>query len=249
MFYTDGMWIPKYMNIDQHTVKKFDADLEEIRSSILKMGGLVEEQIDRALEALTQGDLALCAMVEEGDQKVNDMEVEIDEKISRIIAIRQPAAGDLRLVMAFEKTITDLERIGDEADKIARMTKLIYSSDRISLPRTTEIRHMSSASKVMLRKSLDALARLDETIAVEVIAKDESVDDEFKAILRQLITMMMEDPRTISMSIEMLFIAKAIERIGDHAKNIAEYVYHIVKGKDVRHVSVEDIQRDVISEE
>lgn len=235
------------MNIDQHTVKKFDTELEGLRAQILKMGGLVEEQIAQSLNALTTGDLALCDQVQEGDHKVNAMEVDIDETISRVIALRQPAAGDLRLLMAFEKTITDLERIGDEADKIARMTKLIYSDDRLRLPRTTEIRHMSDVSLGMLRKALDAFARLDPSLTAEVIAKDNVVDEEFKAILRQLITLMMEDPRTISMSIEMLFIAKAIERIGDHAKNIAEYVIYIVKGKDVRHVSIEEIQREANS--
>lgn len=235
------------MNIDQHTVKKFDTELEGLRAQILKMGGLVEDQIAQSLNSLTTGDLALCDQVQEGDHKVNAMEVDIDEKISRVIALRQPAAGDLRLLMAFGKTITDLERIGDEADKIARMTKLIYSDDRLRLPRTTEIRHMSDVSLGMLRKALDAFARLDPSLTAEVIAKDNVVDEEFKAILRQLITLMMEDPRTISMSIEMLFIAKAIERIGDHAKNIAEYVIYIVKGKDVRHVSIEEIQREANS--
>ena len=235
------------MNIDQHTVKKFDAELEGLRAQILKMGGLVEEQITQALNALTTGDLALCDQIEKGDHKVNAMEVEIDEKISRVIALRQPAAGDLRLLMAFEKTITDLERIGDEADKIARMTKLIYTNERIRMPRTTEIRHMSEISLAMLRNALDAFARLDASLTAEVIARDDDVDEEFKAILRQLITMMMEDPRTISMSIEMLFIAKAIERIGDHAKNIAEYVIYIVKGKDVRHVSREEVERQAKS--
>jgi phosphate transport system protein len=151
------------------------------------------------------------------------------------------------LLMAFEKTITDLERIGDEADKIARMTKLIYTNERIRMPRTTEIRHMSEISLAMLRNALDAFARLDASLTAEVIARDDDVDEEFKAILRQLITMMMEDPRTRSMSIEMLFIAKAIERIGDHAKNIAEYVIYIVKGKDVRHVSREEVERQANS--
>ena len=235
------------MNIDQHTVKKFDAELEGLRAQILKMGGLVEEQITQALNALTTGYLALCDQIEKGDHKVNAMEVEIDEKISRVIALRQPAAGDLRLLMAFEKTITDLERIGDEADKIARMTKLIYTNERIRMPRTTEIRHMSEISLAMLRNALDAFARLDASLTAEVIARDDDVDEEFKAILRQLITMMMEDPRTISMSIEMLFIAKAVERIGDHAKNIAEYVIYIVKGKDVRHVSREEVERQANS--
>ncbi len=236
------------MNIDQHTVKKFDAELEGLRAQILKMGGLVEEQIAQSLNALTTGDLALCDQVQEGDHKVNAMEVDIDEKISRVIALRQPAAGDLRLLMAFEKTITDLERIGDEADKIARMTKLIYSDDRMRLPRTTEIRHMSDVSLGMLRKALDAFARLDASLTAEVIAKDNVVDEEFKAILPSINHHDDGRPKNnFRCQLKCLFIAKAIERIGDHAKNIAEYVIYIVKGKDVRHVSIEEIQREANS--
>ena len=231
------------MNIEQHTLKQFDEELEGLRSSVMEMGGLVEEQIKLALDALSSGDLALCDQVGEGDHKVNAFEVDIDEEIGTIIARRAPAAMDLRFLLGVKNLITDLERIGDEADKIARMTKLIYSSEQIKLPRTNEIRNMSGLAIEMLRNALDSFARLDLSATTEVIQKDDIVDEEFKAVLRQLITLMMEDPRTISMSIEILFIAKAIERIGDHAKNIAEYVIYMVKGKDVRHVSREEIKR------
>ena len=230
----------------EHTSKQFDAELEGLRARVLKMGGLVEEQIKLSLDALMAGDLELCEMVEKNDHKVNAMEVEIDEEVSTIIARRQPAAGDLRMLLTVVKTITDLERIGDEADKIARMTKLIYSSDRLRLPRTAEIRHMSQMTLQMLRNALDAFARLDLATSAEVVRQDRAVDDEFRAILRQLITFMMEDPRTISFAIETLFVAKAIERIGDHAKNISEYVIYMVKGTDVRHVSLEEIEREIL---
>jgi phosphate transport system protein len=209
-----------------HTSKQFDVELEALRARVLKMGGLVEEQIKLALEGLMTGDVDLCDKVEENDHKVNALEVGIDEDVSSIIARRQPAASDLRMLMTVVKTITDLERIGDEADKIARMAKLIYTDDRLQLPR---------------------FARLDLPASAEVVRQDRNVDEEFRSILRQLITFMMEDPRNISLCIEILFIAKAIERIGDHAKNISEYVVYMVKGKDVRHVSLEEIEREVLS--
>lgn len=229
-----------------HTLKQFDAELEEIRSKVLQMGGLVEEQIIRALEALTTGNLTLAAQVMENDHRVNALEVAIDEECSTVIALRQPAAKDLRMVMAVVKTITDLERIGDEAAKIARMTQAIYESDRPTVPRVSEIQHVADIALGMLRNALDAFARLDLTVAAKVVRQDEQVDKAFVSILRQLITFMMEDPRTISHAIEILFIAKAIERIGDHAKNMSEYVVYLVKGKDVRHTSVENFEREAL---
>lgn len=231
----------------EHTLKQFDTELEEIRSKVLQMGGLVEEQIIRALEALTTGNLTLAAQVMENDHRVNALEVAIDEECSTVIARRQPAAKDLRMVMAVVKTITDLERIGDEAAKIARMTQSIYESDRPTVPRVSEIQHVADIALGMLRNALDAFARLDLTVAAKVVRQDEQVDKAFASILRQLITFMMEDPRTISHAIEILFIAKAIERIGDHAKNMSEYVVYLVKGKDVRHTSVENFEREALS--
>ncbi len=227
----------------EHTLKQFDAELEEIRSRVLQMGGLVEEQIVQALEALATGNPKLASEVVDNDHRVNAMEVAIDEECSTVIARRQPAAKDLRMVMTVVKTITDLERIGDEAAKIARMTQAIYESDRPTVPRTWEIQHVAEIALGMLRNALDAFARLDLAVAAKVVRQDEQVDKEFVGILRHLITFMMEDPRTISHAIETLFIAKAIERIGDHAKNMSEYVVYLVKGKDVRHTGVEALER------
>jgi phosphate transport system protein len=222
----------------EHISKQFDAELEAVRSRVLQMGGLVEQQIVKAVDALTSGDIAVLDAVIEDDHRVNAMEVGLDEICSQIIARRQPAAGDLRLVMAVIKTITDLERVGDEAEKIARMAKLMHSGGQVQLPRL-ELKHVCGLALSMLRQALDAFARLDVTAALQVVKQDRGVDDEFRSILRQLITFMMEDPRTITRCLEILFVAKAIERIGDHAKNMAEYVVYMVEGRDVRHTREE----------
>ena len=179
----------------------------------------------------------------EGDHRVNALEVAIDEECSTIIARRQPAAVDLRMLMMVVKTITDLERIGDEAAKIARMTQLIYASDRPFVPRTGEIRHMADVALAMLRNALDSFARLDLTVAAKVVRQDERVDESFRGVLRQLITFMMEDPRTITTALEFVWVARALERMGDHSKNMAEQVIYIVKGTDVRHTNFEDVER------
>jgi len=233
------------MGNTEHTSKQFDAELEAVRARVLQMGGLVESQIQLAVEALVSGDAALMSRVIGEDHRVNALEVEIDESCNHIIARRQPAARDLRMIMTVIKTITDLERIGDEAEKIARMAKLLSQKERLLLPRYTEIRRAAELALDMLRKSLDAFARLDLSMAGQVVRQDELVDEEFRAIMRYLITFMMEDPRTISIALEILFIAKAIERIGDHAKNMSEYVVYMVKGRDVRHVTVEEIEREI----
>jgi len=211
------------------------------------MGGLVEQQIVSALEALVTANPKIAAEVMECDLQVNALEVQVDEDCSHIIARRQPAASDLRMIMMVVKTITDLERIGDEATKIARVAQKIYESDRLYKPRFNEIKNMVALVREMLRTSLDAFARLDATKTADVARQDEQVDEQFRAAMRQLITFMLEDPRTISMSLEVLFVAKALERIGDHAKNIAEYVVYMVKGKDVRHTSVEDMEREALA--
>ncbi|HXC41352.1 MAG TPA: phosphate signaling complex protein PhoU [Burkholderiales bacterium] len=221
----------------EHISKQFDAELEAVRTRVLQMGGLVEEQIVNAIEGLASGNMELIDGVIANDHRVNAYEVELDEACSHIIAKRQPAAGDLRLIIAIIKTITDLERIGDEAEKIGRMAKLIHSSDRLHMPRL-EMKHVAGLTIDMLRHALDAFARLDSRAADEVVRQDRLVDDEFRSILRQLITFMMEDPRTITRSLEILFIAKALERIGDHSKNMAEYVVYMVEGRDVRHIRV-----------
>jgi phosphate transport system protein len=209
------------------------------------MGGLVEEQIVNAIEVLSSGNIEHCDRIIEADHRVNALEVEIDEQCSHIIARRQPTAIDLRMILAVVKTITDLERIGDEASKIARMAKNLHERDQLRIPRYRDIKHVADIAIDMLRQSLDAFARLDVSIPAKVVRLDQQVDEEFKSIVRRLITFMMEDPRTISSSLELLWIAKAIERIGDHAKNMSEYVVYLVKGKDVRHVSVDQLEREV----
>ena len=230
----------------EHISRQFDADLEAIRAYVLQMGGLVESQIKSAIESLVSGDVSLMNRVINDDHRVNAMEVKIDEACSQVIARRQPAAGDLRLVMAVIKTITDLERIGDEAEKIARMAKLLSQKHGLAIPRYHEIKHTSEIALDMLRKSLDAFARLDVMMAAQVVRQDDQVDEELRAIMRYLITFMMEDPRTISTSLEILFVAKAIERIGDHAKNMSEYVIYMVKGRDVRHITVDEVEREAL---
>jgi len=230
----------------EHTFKQYDAELEAVRGKVLEMGGLVEQQIVQALEALVKLDINLANEVMANDQRVNALEVQIDEDCSHIIARRQPAAGDLRMVMMMVKTITDLERIGDEATKIARTAQKIFEADRMYKPRFNEIKAMVALVRDMLRTALDSFARLDVSKTVEVARQDEQVDEQFRAAMRQLITFMLEDPRTISMSLEVLFVAKAIERIGDHAKNISEYVVYMVKGKDVRHSSLQEMERETL---
>jgi phosphate transport system protein len=231
------------MPTSEHISKQFDAELEGVRSRVLQMGGLVESQITRAIEGFSTGNLDLIEQTIADDNRVNALEVMLDEDCAHIIARRQPTAGDLRMIMTVIKTITDLERIGDEAAKIARMSKLIYSADRLNMPRFTDIHRASEVAIGMLRKALDAFARLDPLAAAHIVREDELIDAEFSSIIRQLITFMMEDPRTISLSLEILFVAKAIERIGDHAKNMAEYVIYMVKGKDVRHIAVDELER------
>src|SRR5687767_10275708 len=218
-----------------HASKQYDLDLGSIRSRVLAMGGLVESQIRRAIDALASGDLQLSDEVIAADHKVNAMEVALDGDCSQLIVRRQPAANDLRMIFAITKTVTDLERIGDEAQKIARMAKNIHQRDGSQAAPVVQVRHAAEAAISMLRRTLDAFARLDVNTAMEVIRDDAGLDTEFRSILRQLITYMMEDPRTITTALEIVWIAKAIERIGDHCKNMAEYVIYIVEGTDVRH--------------
>jgi phosphate transport system protein len=226
----------------EHISKQYDAELESVRAKVLEMGALVEQQMVDAMEALTKGNLALAKSVIKKDSQVNALEMQIDEDCSHIIARRQPAASDLRIVLMMIKTITDLERIGDEAAKVARYALKAGKEERILTPRFVEIKAMASTARDMLHMSLDAFARSDTTKVIEVAHMDEEVDEQYQAAIRQLITFMLEDPRTISISLEVLFIAKAVERIGDHAKNISEYVVYMVEGRDVRHISVEDLE-------
>lgn len=222
----------------EHASKQYDLDLGSIRARVLQMGGLVESQIRRAIDALGSGDLALIEQVIADDHRVNGMEVALDGDCSQLIVKRQPAASDLRMIFAIAKTVTDLERIGDEAQKMARMAKSIHQRGAAHVPPAVDVRHAAELAISMLRRALDAFARLDCDGAAQVIRDDAGIDSEFRAILRQLITYMMEDPRTITTALDIVWIAKAIERIGDHAKNMCEYVIYIVKGTDVRHTRI-----------
>jgi phosphate transport system protein len=220
-------------HLGQHISRRFNEDLEDVRNAVLNMGGLVELQFDSAMKALTEGDSALGLAVAEDDYRVNRMEVQIDEQCSRILATRAPAASDLRLIVATIKTITDLERMGDETEKIAAIGARLAGLERPST-NYREIRNMAGHVKQMIHGSLDAFARLDAKQALEVVKADDAVDEEYESIYRQGITFMMEDPRTITRVMVSTWVARALERIGDHAKNICEYVIFMVHGKDVR---------------
>ena len=231
--------------LNTHISRQFNAELEEIRNRVLQMGGLVEQQIEQALIALVKGDTALGESVIRDDTKVNKLEVTIDEECSQIIARRQPAAGDLRLVVAVIKTITDLERIGDEAEKIARMAVRLASEER---PQNSyaELQTLGNHVRQMVHDALDAFARLDIEAAIRVAREDLKIDQKYDGLMRQMITFMMEDPRTISRMLNMIWAARALERIGDHARNICEYIIYLVKGKDVRHTSLDQIEKELL---
>ena len=230
----------------EHINKQFDQDLEAIRSRMLQMGGIVESQIREAIGAFLDAAPDRAAQVITADAKVNELELTIDNELGQIIVRRQPAASDLRLILAASKIVTDLERIGDEATKIARMAKDEPQSANAHNHRIVPLRHISEIAIGMLRRSLDAFARLDAAAAARVCGEDASIDEEFRAIIRQLITHMMEDPRTITASLQVVWVAKAFERIGDHAKNIAEYVIYIVKGRDVRHIPLAELEKEAL---
>jgi phosphate transport system protein len=232
---------------DKHLSSQFDADLNAVSSKVLEMGGLVESQIINAMQALNEFDIGIADQVIAAEARLNTMEVEIDEECSNIIARRQPAARDLRLLMAISKTITNLERAGDEAEKIAKRVKRINEDGAGRTVNIAEIKLSGEMAVSILRRALDAFARLDTVAAAQIVRDDKAIDDEFRAFVRKLVTYMMEDPRTISAGLDYLFIAKAVERIGDHAKNIAEVIIYIVKGTDVRHVSRDQLEREALS--
>ena len=229
---------------DKHLSTQFDAELSGISNRVLEMGGLVESQVAQALYALTQFSGETATQVLQQEERVNQMEIEIDRDLSAIIARRQPTARDLRLLIAVAKTIANLERVGDEAARIARTVQRLLNagvSSRLRLP-VADLGFGANLAIAQLRKALDAFARLDTARALEVLKQDDQIDREFDGLLRKLITYMMEDPRTISSSIDLVFVAKAIERVGDHAKNLAEVIIYIVKGTDVRHNRVETVE-------
>lgn len=234
------------MSTSEHSSRVYDQELEAVRSRILQMGGLVESQLKTALDAFERADAALAQNAIDVDDRVDELEREIDRLVNHVIARRQPTAVDLRMIMGVAKAITDLERAGDEASKIARAAKWLTEKDNsFRLNRIPDIRSSGDIVARMLRGALDAFARLDAQAAASIIRDDAGVDERFRAILRQLVTFMMEDPRAISAAIDTVWAAKAIERIGDHAKNVAEHVIFIVQGADVRHTSPDEVDRTV----
>ncbi len=237
-----------YHEIGQHISHQFDEDLESLRSKVLSMGGLVEKQVENALLALTRSDSSLAEDVATSDYKINTMEVAIDEECTQIIAKRQPAASDLRLVVTIIKTITDLERIGDEAEKIGRHGVKLATVERTP-SYFIEIKHMGEQVRRMLHDSLDAFARMDTKSALAIAQVDREINNEYDALVRQLITHMMEDPRAIKRALRVMWCARSLERIGDHAKNICEYVIYTVAGKDVRHTSFEQVSSELSNDE
>jgi len=227
---------------DKHLSSQFDSELSAVSTRVMELGGLVESQIRQAIFALSQFSVEVADQVTASEARVNAMEIDIDRELSSIIARRQPTARDLRLLIAISKATANLERAGDEAEKIARMVRsIIQSGAPRSLP-SLELRVASDMASALLRKALDAFARLDTTAALAILKEDDLIDKEFDGFVRKLITYMMEDPRMISPSLDLLFLAKAIERIGDHAKNIAELIIYIVKGTDVRHSPISEIE-------
>jgi len=228
---------------DKHLSTQFDSELNAVSSRVMELGGLVESQIRQAVYALSQYSAEPANRVIAIEESVNTMEIEIDREISSIIARRQPTARDLRLLIAMSKTTANLERVGDEARKIARMVlSIIEKSGTVRALPSSELKVAADLATGLLRKALDALARLDTGTALAILKEDDLIDKEFDGFVRKLITYMMEDPRTISASLDLLFLAKAIERIGDHAKNIGEFIIYVVKGADVRHTSIEHIE-------
>ena len=232
------------LHLSQHISKRFNQELEEVRNQVLKMGGLVEQQVNDGLIALLNGDTKLAQQVIDDDTKVNEMEVAIDENCTEILARRQPAASDLRLMVSIIKTITDLERIGDEAEKLGKNALQIFSGQEAS-PQSLELRHLGESVKKMLNRSLNAYARMDVNEAINIIQSDKEINSEYDNVSRLLIVKMMEDPREIKNALRISWCARALERIGDHSKNICEYIVYLVKGKDVRHTSLDDIKKQI----
>lgn len=229
--------------LSHHISRRFNEELEELRTKVLAMGGFVEQQIENAMKALAESNVELAESVIAHDYQVNALEVNIDEECLKVLARRQPAASDLRLIMAVIKTITDLERIGDQAERVGRMA--LHLSD-LERPKSNymELRHMGDLVRQLLRGALDAFARMDVEAAVEVARQDLAVDREYEGIMRQMITHMMEDPRNVTRTLDVIWSARALERIGDHARNICEYVIYFVKGKDVRHTSLDQMEQE-----
>jgi phosphate transport system protein len=231
-------------DLSHHISRRYNDDLDRLRTRVLAMGGFVEQQLQKAVQALVEGDSSLGEAVAMDDYKVNDMEVSIDEDCSRLLAIRAPTAGDLRVIVVIIKAITDLERIGDEGEKVGYIASRLATMERPA-DKYREIKHLGRVVAEMVHDALDAFARMDADAALEVARRDRLVDEEYESIQRQCITFMMEDPRTIRRALDLLWVVRSLERIGDHAKNICEYVIYMVCGKDVRHTSLDDVEREL----
>jgi phosphate transport system protein len=236
-----------HQELTHHWSRQFNAELEAVRKNVLAMGGLVEEQLRRAVEALCRGDSELGEQVVRDDHKVNRYEVQIDEDCSRIIARRQPTASDLRLIMAVVKTITDLERIGDEAEKIGRLASRLAGQQRPA-DSYEGIQRLAELVAGMLHRALDAFARMDPEEAMRVVRRDELADHEYDAISREAVAAMTAEPHSVSRILDTLWAARALERVGDHAKNICEYVVYMVRGRDIRHIDLDDAERQARNE-
>jgi len=230
--------------LTHHISSRFNEDLERVRSSVLAMGGMVERQLEHALAGITDPDPNAILLVAQEEARVNQLERTIDEDCSRILATRGPAASDLRLVIAVLKTITDLERVGDESEKIAALAARLALRERPN-NRYRELRNMGATVAAMLHDALDAFARMDAELSLSIVRRDRNVDEEYESIQRQCITFMMEDPRMIRRALDVMWVVRALERIGDHAKNICEYVIYMVYGKDVRHSKLEEIEKEL----
>ena len=231
-------------DLSHHISRRFNEDLERVRNKVLSMGGFVEQQLSKAVTSLVEGDSVMGEAVARDDYQVNSMEVSIDEECSRILATRAPAAGDLRVVVAIIKAITDLERMGDECEKIGYIASRLATQERPA-DKYREIKHLGRIVQDMVHDALDAFARMDAETALRVARQDRLVDEEYESIQRQCITFMMEDPRQIRRALDVTWVVRSLERIGDHAKNICEYVIYMVHGKDIRHTRLEDVESEL----
>jgi phosphate transport system protein len=231
--------------LSHHISSRYNADLERLRSSVLEMGGVVERQLTQAIGGLTEPDARVLLRVAQEELRVNQLERSIDEDCSRILATRGPTASDLRLIITILKTITDLERIGDEGEKVAAIAARLATRERPN-NRYRELRNLGELVTGMVHDTLDAFARFDTTLALEVLRRDRTVDEEYESIHRQNITFMMEDPRSIRRALDAMWVVRSLERIGDHAKNICEYLIYLVLGKDVRHTKIEEIEKELL---
>jgi len=230
--------------LSHHISSRYNEDLERLRSRVLEMGGLVERQLTQAIGGITEPDARVMARVAQEELRVNQLERSIDEDCSRILATRGPTASDLRLIITILKTITDLERIGDEGEKVAGIATRLALRERPH-NRYRELRNLGEVVIDMVHDTLDAFARFDTALALAVLRRDRTVDEEYEAIHRQNITFMMEDPRSIRRALDVMWVVRSLERIGDHAKNICEYLIYLVLGKDVRHTRIEEIEKEL----